>query len=183
MKIHKNVLWITRTAVLLALLITVQFVTSPLGNQFVTGSIVNLLLIVSLLTCGPATGITVAVLSPVFASLAGIGPAFPPIVPFMALGNLTFVLAWFLLGLLNKPDKPGIRYKVAGYAIAAAAAFVKFITLYTGIVLIAIPYILNINEKQGATLALAFSYPQIVTAVIGGVVALIAVPVLQKART
>lgn len=181
MRIRKNILWITRTAVLTALLVTVQFVTAPLGNQFVTGTAGNFIMILSLLICGPATGITVAVLSPVFASLAGIGPAFPPLIPFIALGNVVFITAWFLLGLLNKKAGTGIRRRITGFLTAAAAACIKFLTLYTGIVKIAVPFILDLNERQSAVLSLAFSYPQIITATIGGVAALVVISPLQKA--
>ena len=181
MSIHKHVLWLTRTAVLIALLITLQFVTSLLGNQFVTGSVVNLILIVSLLTCGLSTGLTVAIISPICAFLVGVGPAFLPIVPFIALGNAVLILVWFLLGLLNRSDDPSIRHKAIYYLIAIVAAVIKFLTLYTGIVKIAIPYILSLNEKQSAMLTLSFSYPQIVTAIIGGALALIVAPPIRKA--
>jgi len=138
-------------------------------------------MIISLLTCGLATGLTVAIVSPVGASLVGVGPAFPPLIPFIVLGNAVLIISWFLLGLLNKSDKSGIRYKIMSYLIAVVAAIIKFITLYIGIVKIAVPYILSLNEKQSAVLTLAFSYPQIITATIGGVIALIIAPPIQKA--
>ena len=181
MSIRKNILWITRTAVLTALLVTVQFFTAPLENQFVTGSAGNLIMIIALLTCGLATGLTVAIISPIFAFLAGVGSAFPPVVPFIALGNAVFIMAWYLLGLLNKSGKSGLRYKVINYLIAVVAAFFKFLTLYVGIVKIAVPFLLNLNEKLSAMLTLSFSYPQIITAIIGGVLALTIVSPIQKA--
>jgi len=181
MNIRRNVLWITRTAVLIALLVAVQFFTASFGNTIVTGSCVNLVLVVSFLIGGLATGLTVAIISPVFASLAGVGPAFPPLVPFIALGNAVFVAVWFLLSFLNKSDKTSVRYRVIGYLIAIISAAIKFLTLYTGIVLIAVPYILRLNEKQSAMLTFSFSYPQLITATIGGVIALSLVPPIQKA--
>ena len=174
-------MWITRTAVLTALLVTMQFATAPLGNQFVTGSAGNLIMIVSFLTCGLATGMTVAVVSPLFASLVNVGPAFPPLIPFIALGNAALIIAWFVLGLLNKSDKAGLQYKVVSCLIVVAAAIIKFLTLYMGIVKIALPYLLTLSEKQSAMLSLSFSYPQIITATIGGAIALMVVPPIQKA--
>jgi hypothetical protein len=152
-----------------------------LGNQFLTGAAVNLMLVVSFLTCGLATGLTVAVISPICAYLAGIGPAFPPLIPFIALGNVVFVIAWFVFGLPNKSDKPGTWHRIVRCLIAVGAAILKFLTLYIGIVSFAIPYILNINEKQSAMLTLAFSYPQLITATIGGALALAVVPPVKKA--
>ena len=71
---NKKTLWITETAVMIALLVALQWATKPLG-QFVTGSCVNLVLGVSVLVGGLWCGLTVALVSPFFAFLLGIGPA------------------------------------------------------------------------------------------------------------
>ena len=181
MSVRGNVLWITRTAVFVALLVTAQIVTAPFGNQFVTGSAVNLILILSLLTCGPATGIVVGLVSPLFVSLIGFGPAFPPIVPFIVLGNVVFVIAWYLLRKLYSDEKSGLRHNIINYLIVVVAALIKFLTLYTTIVMFAMPFLLNLNGAQSAVLSLAFSYPQIITAIIGGVIALVIAPRLKTA--
>jgi hypothetical protein len=95
--IRKQILWITRTAIFIALLIVVQIATKPLG-QLVTGSLVNLILIVSVITCGLSSGLTVAVISPVIATLVGIGPPFWVLTPFIILGNGTIALIWHFVG-------------------------------------------------------------------------------------
>ena len=93
-----------RTAIFLALLIAVQFVTRSMG-QYVTGSLVNLILIASGLMCGLWGGLAVAVLSPICAFFIGIGPAFPQVVPAVALGNAVLVLLWVLIaGAKNAPS-------------------------------------------------------------------------------
>ena len=56
---NKKTLWITETAVMIALLVALQWATKPLG-QFVTGSCVNLVLGVSALVGGLWCGLTVA---------------------------------------------------------------------------------------------------------------------------
>ena len=58
----ERILWITHTAIFIALLIVLQATTAVLGNIIITGTIVNLLLIVSVMTCGLSSGITVAVI-------------------------------------------------------------------------------------------------------------------------
>ena len=88
----KKVRWITETAVLLALLIAVQGLTAGLGNQFVTGSCVNLILAVAAALAGLWSGAAIAVLSPFLASLLGIGPKFVQLLPAVALGNLVYAL-------------------------------------------------------------------------------------------
>lgn len=50
---RKKILWITETAMLLALLVALQGITAGLGNQFITGSCVNLVLAVAALMVGP----------------------------------------------------------------------------------------------------------------------------------
>jgi len=179
--VKSKILWTTRTAVFVALLVTVQAVTAVLGNQLITGSLVNLILVISFLTCGLATGLTVAAVSPICAALVGIGPAFPPLIPFMALGNVAFIVAWFLLGLLNKAEDTSMQQRIFSYMIALVAAAIKFLTLYAGIVLFAVPYLLELNEGQREILSISFSYPQLITASIGGVIAVTLMPSLQRA--
>jgi len=181
--IRHSVYWITRTAVMTALLVTVQFLTASLGSQYVTGSAVNLLLAVSAFTFGPATGCTVGLISPIFAFIVGVGPVFPPLVPFIIIGNIAFVSSWFLLGKAAKTGDaaPLGRRKLFVFISPVIAAVVKFAVLYAGVVLIALPFILNVNEKQSAVLSLMFSYPQLITALIGGSLASAVAPALSKA--
>ncbi|MCL2696169.1 MAG: hypothetical protein FWE69_07580, partial [Clostridiales bacterium] len=94
-----KIFWITRTGAMLALLIAVQAFTRPAG-QFVTGSCVNLILALAVLAGGFWCGLTVALLSPFFAFLAGIGPILP-VVPAIAAGNAVYVL--LLYWLCRKP--------------------------------------------------------------------------------
>jgi hypothetical protein len=173
--IRERTLWLTRTAIFVALLVMMQFLTSLFGNQFVTGSVVNLILILSVLLSGTASGLTVAIGSPIFAFMVGVGPVFPPVIPFMILGNIALVLVWYAM------SKPGARIKAVYFLTPIVAAAVKFIVLYTGIVLIAIPYLLYLTEPQTAMISLMFSYPQLITALIGGVIALAIAPPLRKA--
>ena len=59
----KKIRWITETAVMLALLVSLQAFTKPMG-QLVTGSCVNAVLAVSALVGGLGCGLTVALISP-----------------------------------------------------------------------------------------------------------------------
>lgn len=170
-----RVLWITRTALFIALLIVAQAVTAPLGNKIITGSLVNLILVISVMTCGLSSGLIVAVVSPVFAKLFGIGP-FWELIPFIALGNAVLVVIWHFIGNM-KSEKRLVPYIIA----VSTASVAKFITLYLGIVVIAVPLILNLPEKQAGIISAAFSLPQLLTAVIGGSVAILVLPTLKKA--
>ena len=172
---HKKVLWITRTAIFIALLVVLQAVTMNFGNTIITGAVNNLMFIISVMTSGPATGITVALISPFIAKLFGIGP-FWSLIPFIAIGNIVLVLIWYFIGNRN------LRHKIISYVIAlVVAALAKASILYIGIVRIAIPFLLDIPEQQAAVLSNMFSISQFITASIGGVCATIILSTLKKA--
>lgn len=172
---NKKTLWITQTAVLIALLVVVQFVTSFLGNTLITGSLVNLILIISVVICGFPSGLAVAVLSPVLAKLINIGPLWE-LIPFIIFGNISFIIVWHLIG------KRSMSIKYAGYVLATAvAAVIKFLVLYVGIVLIAVPILLKLPEPQASVISAMFSFSRLIAALIGGGLALFVLPVLTKA--
>ncbi len=162
--------WLVQTALLVALLVILQAATKA-GGQFITGSCVNAVLAVGVLTCGIASGLTVALVSPFMAFLLGIGPALIYIVPAIAVGNVVFVL---LLGFLCKK---ALWQQVAGLVAAATA---KFTSLYL-LVSVLLCSILPLKPMQIKTFQAMFSWPQFVTALIGGAVALSIVPVIKKA--
>jgi len=176
---NKKLLVLAQTAVMLALLIGVQLATSPLKNQFITGTLVNLVLLISVFMIGLGGGLTVAAVSPVLAFFFGMGPQFIQIVPFIAVGNMIFVS---IAGLVRKHViTKGVKETLitSGGLVAASAAKVLF--LWVGVVIIALPLIPGIPEKQIAMLSLMFSWPQIVTSLIGSALAIAVAPLLKKA--
>lgn len=175
----------TETAVMLACLVALQAVTKPLG-QLVTGSCVNAVLAITALLIGMSSGITVALISPVFAFLFGIAPNFVTVLPIM-IGNVSFVvLLRFIAGSTHKPIW---RQPLA----LVAAAGVKFGVLYLLVVKVICGVASGalLGKKIGNIVVLAppmlkmlptmFAWPQLVTALIGGAVALLIAPVLRKA--
>ena len=182
---RKKVLWITETAVMLALLVALQAITKPLG-QLVTGSCVNAVLAITVLLAGIGSGITVALISPVFAFLFGIAPNFITVLPIMA-GNVCFVvLLWLIAG---KSSAPLWRQPVA----LIAAAGTKFAVLYFLVVKVICGVASGalLGKKLGEIVLLAppmleklpamFTWPQLFTALIGGALALLMTPALRKA--
>lgn len=171
----KRILWITQTAVFVALLVVMQAATAPMGNIMITGTIVNLLLIVSIMTCGLSSGLSVAVISPLMAKLIGIGPLWS-LIPFIAAGNIVLVLLWHFIG-----GKKMIHRMVPYITALITAAIAKFLVLYIGIVKIAIPLLLGLPEKQASVVSHMFSIPQLITALLGGILAVMILPSLKKA--
>ena len=119
---NKKIRWITETAVLLALLVTLQALTKPMG-QLVTGSCVNAILAVAVLVAGLGSGVTIALISPVLAYLLGIAPQILT-VPAIMVGNTVYVL---VLHFLVGKDGRNAVIKVMGWL---AAAIAKFAALY-----------------------------------------------------
>jgi hypothetical protein len=177
---RKKVLWITETAVMLALLVTLQALTKPMG-QLVTGSCVNAVLAIAVLLVGMSSGITIALISPVCAYLFGIAPNFVTVLPIM-IGNVCFVVLLRLIA--GKTHKPVALVTAAG---------VKFGVLYLLVVKVicGIASGALLGKKLGDIVVLAppmqkmlptmFAWPQLFTALIGGGLALLIVPVLRKA--
>ena len=165
---------------MLALLVALQAVTKPMG-QLVTGSFVNAVLAVTVLVAGLFSGITVALISPVLAFLLGIAPQILT-VPAIMVGNTVYVILLSLIA--GKNSKQYIR-QVAAWICAAAA---KFGVLY-GIVVWIICGVFSekllasgvLKEPMLKVLPATFSWPQLITALIGGAVALLIVPALRKA--
>lgn len=166
----KRILWITETAVMLALLIVLQWATKPLG-QIVTGSCVNAVLAVAVLLGGLWCGLTVALVSPFCAFLLGVGPQVIAIVPAIALGNAVFVL------VLHFVYDKNIWRRVWAWLSAALG---KFGMLYLVVVQL-LCRVLPLKQPQIDAFTAMFSAPQLVTALIGGGLALLIVPVLKKA--
>ena len=129
----------------------------------------------------PACGLVVALCSPVLAFLLGIAPQVLT-VPAIMVGNTVFVVLLSLLA--DKSGKKLIR-QCAAWITAAAA---KFAALYAVVVWL-ICGVLSENLLAAGlmkppmlkALPATFSWPQLVTALIGGAVALLITPVLRKA--
>lgn len=171
---NKKAHWITQTAVLLAMLVAVQGVTSGLGNQFVTGTLVNLILIVAVSLGGMSSGLTIAFVSPFFASLFGIGPKAWQIVLCVAIANAILVLIWQLIA----GKKNQFTFSIVATVVAAIA---KFGFLYLSVVQFVVPVVIGAPEPQATVMSAAFSFPQLITALAGGVIAAIIIPLLKKA--
>lgn len=177
---NKKIRWITETAVLLALLVVLQAVTKSFG-QFVTGSCVNAVLAVAVLLVGMSSGVTIALISPVLAYLLGIAPQLVT-VPAIMVGNTVFVV--LLRSIAGGRSKP-LGGQIAAWLIAAVAKFAVLYLLVVKIIcgIASAPLLASgtLKEPMLKMLPTMFAWPQLVTALIGGGVALLIVPVLRKA--
>ena len=152
----KKTTWIVRTAVCLALLLVLQVATKSLG-QFVTGSCVNLVLAMAALSGGLWSG-----------------PAFLQLVPCVALGNAVYAVLFALLVGKWLTAKP-----LAAWGSMVLAAVCKLAALYVVLVKLVAPMIVPAAKLTAVTAA--FTWPQLVTALIGGVLACLIAPPVRRA--
>lgn len=150
---------IVYAAVSLALAIAVQALR--LG-QAVTGPAVNAVLETAAGVAGPAAGAVAGLFTPVFALMLGqLKPALAPAVPFIMVANALMVLTFALLLRRN------------GILAVVVAAIVKFLALW-----LPVKYFLRLP----APVVVAMGWPQLFTALAGGVVALAILRVLPQTR-
>ena len=175
----KRILWITQTAIFIALLVSTQAVTRPFG-QFVTGSCVNLILVSACILAGLPSAAVVATVSPIFAFLIIGTPVFPALIPIMMAGNAVLVVVIHFISGKSFVDLTRRSYIRMCVAVVIGAVS-KFLVLWVGIVQIALSFIPDIKQPQIDAMSLTFSWPQLVTALIGSSLAIAVMPTLKKA--
>ena len=146
---------ITVTAIMLAICLVSQFFKNL--SVYITGPIINAALILTVLYAGMACGIILSIITPVtsfFITGSPVMAAIPAMFPCIMIGNIILVVC---VGLLRK--KCG---KAADFPVSIAI----------GAILKAL-FMLPVLQLQ-------FSVTQLITAVIGGVYAVIIAAVLKK---
>lgn len=183
----KKVLWITQTAMLIALVVLSQLLSNiippiVLGpfklSQLVTGLLVNLILIIGAFVPGLSAASTTALISPILAALFGIIPGqLPQMVPVVMAGNLVIVFITWLCFRASRGlgNNSATVLNVIGIV---AGALLKAVTMWALTEKIIIP-VLHVSAKLAEILVSTVSLPQFVTAMIGGIAALLIMPALR----
>lgn len=186
---NKQTLRLAQTGMFIALVIAVQYFGSNISTtavfglslqQLVVGSFINMILIMSAAVIGLYPGTTVGALSATTASLLGIGGN-PLMLPVIILGNVSIVVVTYLFFSFAKGQKMlKPAYEFAGIIIGAA---VKCAILWTLSAKIVIPALVKSGapQMQVKVLTLNFSWPQAVTALVGGILVLATLPIIRKA--
>ncbi len=165
---NRKILIITRTGVLLALTVVLQYVGRyiPLGpnSNFVVGPLVNACLLVATAAAGIWGGTLISVVAPLFAVLTTNTPAASFILvfsPFIAAGNFILVLMFHMFRKRSK------------WTGILTGAVLKFLILFSGVRLVF--GFKDVPGKLQTVLKFMFGWPQIVTAVAGGIIAVIVI--------
>lgn len=154
---------ITRTGILLAVTLVIQMMGMP---QLVTGSAVNAMLLIALLTVGVLEASIIGCITPIIALMVGIiKPPLAPVIPFIIGGNVILVVGFYHLKKINN------------YMALIVAALAKFILLFGATKLVLATML---PEPIFKKVAVTFGVTQFFTAMAGGVIALIIVPLLKN---
>lgn len=163
----------TKKLVTVGLMLAIALVFQIGFSQFaqtLVGPLVNMTLIITVVVTGIPGGAMVGIFTPIAAFALGIVP-FLPIIPFVIIGNVIYVTAF---GLVR--DK--FKTIWAGYDAVVVAAVLKF-----GFLALAIRWLVPLlTPKVPPALVQTFTLPQLVTALIGGALALIIMKFLPIKR-
>jgi hypothetical protein len=140
------------------LIVLSLIVLAPLiGNQFITGTIVNASLLISVILFGFSGALLLCFIPSVISLFAGLLPwVMMPMVPFIILGNVLLILVF---DLLRKKDF------FLGMAVGALLKF-SFLFLTSN-------YLIHffVKEAVASKIATMMSWPQLMTALAGGIIA------------
>lgn len=172
-----NVRKLTRSSMLAAFALIIIFIGARLGgavfNQIVVGPLVNAVIITAVLISDTKYGVLVSLLTPVMAALTGqLAAPMVPFVPFIMLGNAVLAL---VLGIC-------VRYirKFGVYAGIVLGAVLKTAVLSASARYLIGLFSLNIPKPVAAKLGVMMSYPQLYSAIAGGVVAFLFCEVYRR---
>lgn len=153
---------VTKSAVLLSLALIFQIGFTSFA-QPVVGPLVNMILLLAVITTGYATACFIGCLTPLAAYALGIMP-FLPVVPVIILGNLFYVLTFFVF------KKSSLLIGVATASVVKTALMALSVRLLAKYLIPALPL----------QIIAALSVPQLYSALLGGGMALLIYRYLPK---
>ncbi len=157
---------VTKTAIFASLLMLAVGVPAFSHSQWITGPIVNATLFTSTFLLGPVAGILIALLPSLVALTSGLLPLpLAPMVPFIMVGNVLLVLLFHYLKSSN------FVFKVV------PASIVKFLFLWQVTEQIMTRML---PDAVIANLSVMMTWPQLVTALIGGLITFALLKTLKR---
>ena len=158
MNTRTSTLTINRLAIVtFAVLLGIATAAPLVGNQFITGTIVNATLIIATVALGVRNGLLLGLIPSSIALASGLLPALlSPMIPFIILGNAALVVAFDYFGKKNY------------WLGMVTGSILKF-----GIIFGTSSIVTNmiVSQQVAAKVAVMMSWPQMVTAFAGGLVA------------
>lgn len=165
----KNFRLVVLTGLLIAITVSLQLSSRmiPLGmfGNILTGSLVNACLLISSAIVGVGLGSIVCCVTPLCAVLFGI-PMPIVFVPFIAISNFIFIFLSYI-----------IKNNIFRFIVPIV---IKALFIYMSIKIVI--GMLGMASNKASQILYLFSWPQIVTATIGTIIAWIIIPHLNKVR-
>ncbi|EOD00031.1 ECF transporter S component [Caldisalinibacter kiritimatiensis] len=163
--------YITRTGILLALALVFQIGFQSFAQPAV-GPLVNMVLLISAGMVGTLSGVIVGCFTPLIALMVGI-MKLPALLPFIMIGNALYVIIFnFMRGKIT----PGGEY--IGLAVAALGKF-AFLALTIRYIAAKL-FLANLPAQKLKVIIGIFSLPQLYTALVGGIIALIILKLIPE---
>jgi len=136
-------------------------------NQFITGPIVNAVLFIAVATIGAGNAVLIGLFPSVIALVSGLLPApLAPMIPFIMISNAILIIVFSYLRKVNY------------WAGVLGGTLFKYAFLYlTSTIVVGLISNHNVALKAAATM---MAWPQIVTALAGGVIAFGVLKVVNK---
>lgn len=157
---------LAQTGLLLALCIASQFFKNL--SVYITGPIVNTIIIIAVLAVGLFSGLIISIIAPITAYLITASPiitAIPAVMPMIMIGNC--ILAVFVW-LFNQK----IRFKLSLPVGMIVGSIIKSVFMALSIINVLFTVFGgSLNEKQLAMGRTTFSTVQLITALMGSVLA------------
>jgi hypothetical protein len=131
--------------------------------QWITGPIINAILIILLFVVGIRSALMVCLIPSIMALASGLLPAvLAPVAPFVMISNVIFILSIEQIYEANKNSERGYWLGVL------TGALLKFVFLFLSINVIAG---LLLRKELAVSVTQMMSWPQFTTALLGGVIA------------
>jgi hypothetical protein len=152
----------------IGLMAVVAIIPHYIHSQWITGPIVNAALFLAVMTIGTANAIAIGLVPSVIALASGLLPApLAPMIPFIMISNAILVLIFSYFKKMNY------------WSGVLGGTLFKYAFLYgTSLIVVNLISNQNIAAKAAATM---MAWPQIVTALIGGIIAFGITKVIKKA--
>lgn len=157
---------LTAVAVRFLALLGLAILAPALGVQLLTGTLVNATLFVATAQLGVGAALLIGIVPSIVSSVTGLLPAaLAPMVPFIILGNALLILSF--AGLRKKSYWQGmIAGSILKFALLSVVSTYVIVSLS--------------SAKAASSLSLMMSWPQLYTALSGGILAYLVLGLLPK---
>lgn len=173
---NNNVKKLVLSAIFLAFAIILQVMGSNFVNinPLLIGPLISTLLLLTTYICGLGYGVLVSLLIPALAvPLGALAPLLIPFAPFIVVGNIAQTIS-FAIFMKNK--------KYGLYVGVLISSIVKFLVLTFFSTKLLRMIDLGIPETNLAMIGKAFSLPQLIVALLGGIIAIIILKLLTNRK-